>query len=233
MAQDNGVKSISEKFLDTNDVFGLKFNNGFVFLQVEGWEQVKFAPFDSVGDIPGGSQVDFDRLNFDGDDVLYTEKEELKVKHVGIGHTPAKVRRYTNYPEAQNRLRKLANLGAPTAGDDWGYIDGEDSPYANPTDAEELWVVPGTRLDFSFYNPDNEPTRPKLNILMREYNIRALDPTDSSNKGAISKVISPGSPAPIGFAGSPDSQVKFELGNYWGVSPVSRKDAVRQISGGR
>lgn len=214
----SGVQRIDEKFLDTGDVFGLKYNNGYVFLEVMGWTQTKYAPFTGVGEVPANASAGFQRLeNSDGDDILYTSKGKNKVKHVALGHSPATVRRYTNYPESENRLRKISNLNAPRSGDDFGYIDGDDSPYSMPTDAEELFIPPDQHLDFDFFNDDDSPHQVVMNIYMRQYNVRPLDPTNTANHGAVRKVVNPGSPAPIGFVGSPDNQARYDLAEDWGV----------------
>jgi hypothetical protein len=230
MSNNNGVTAIAQKFLDTGDLFALKFNEGFVFLEVTGWEQVKYAPHTQIGEVTADDSSGFQRLEApDGDDILYVEKEKNKVVHAGIGHSPSQVRRYSNYPDSANRLRRVPNLSTPTSGDDFGYVDGDDSPYSNPTDAEELYIPPGTHLDFDFYNDDTDPHEIVVKILMRVYNVRPLDSNKSRNQGAIKKVMSPGSPIPIGFVGTPDNQDTYELGRSWGVEPLTRKEINRRV----
>lgn len=230
----DGVSNISEKFLDSGELFGIKYNQGIVFLEVVGWEQIKYAPYNRLSEATSQQATGFTRLeDADGDDILFVEKENTKVKHVGIGHAPAELRRYTNYPEGETRLRILENIGSPSAGDDWGYVDGEDSPYGSPTDAEELWIPPGVHLDFNFYNTDTEAHTPVLNIKMREYNVRPLDPNNSKDASAIQRAVSPGSPIPIQPAGSPDRQIDFTLRNQWETEPIDRQRAKNITGGGR
>jgi len=221
----SGLREIEQKFLNTGDLFALRFNQGLIFLEVTGWEQNKYAPYNNIGTVGGEDNSGFQRLEQDGDDILYLEKNKLKVLHVGIGHSPAVVRRYTNYPEGENRLRSIPNLSTPRAGDDFGYIDGDESPYNAPTDAEELFIAPGQHLDFDFYNPDTEAHEPILNMKMREYNIRALDPNKQRNKKAIKRVVSPGSPMPIAPVGSMDRQTDYELSEFWKASTITADQA--------
>lgn len=228
---DNGVEQITEKFLGTGDLFTIRFNEGYVFAEVTGWQQVKFAPLSQFSEVAPQDGTGFQRLEFEDDDILFTEKRKKKVKHLAIGHSPSIMRRYSNYPEDEVRLRKIENLGAPNPGDDFGYVDGEDSPYSAPTDAEELWIPPGQHLNFNFYNPDNEPHTPVVSIVMREYNINPLDPNNASARNAIKRIMSPGSPIPIATAGSVDRQVRYNLSEFWGVSPISASRA-RSIGGG-
>lgn len=226
----NDLNTIQEKFLDVGDLFGLEYNEGYVFCEVTGWSQSKFSPHTGVGQVAADSSSGFDRLQDpSGDDILYVEEAEQKVNHVGIGHSPDVIRRYTNFPESEHRLRKIPNLSTPTPGDDFGYVDGGDSPFNEPTDVEELFVPPGVHLDFAFYNNDDEQHRVVVNVMMRTYNIRPLDPNNNSDRNAISRIMSPGAPIPVMPVGSTDNQAGYgNLERYWGVSPVNERKA-RQL----
>lgn len=226
-----GLQPIEEKFLDIGDLFGIRFSDGLVFLEVTGWEQHRYSPHTEIDEVAGQDSSGWTRLEDDDDDILYLGKKEKKVLHAGIGQAPSSFRRYTNYPEGENRLRTIPNLRTARPGRDFGYVDGEDSPYESPTDAEELFITPGTHVDFNFYNADTEPNKPMVNIKMREYNIRALDPSNSSEHNAIRRVVATGSPIPIAPAGSMDRQVDFDLEQYWETRPISFEEA-RNLGGG-
>lgn len=227
-----GLQAIDEKFMNVGDLFGLEFAEGVVFLEVEAWEQYKYDPYNEIGTIEGDDSSGWDRLEDDGDDILHVEKNDKKVLHVAIGQSPSHIRRFTNYPEGENRLRQMPNLGTPRPGESYGYIDGDDSPYEEPTDAEELLIPPGIHLDFNFYNGDTEAHEPILSIKMREYNIRALDPSNEYDLNAIRRIVSPGSPIPIAPVGSMDRQDDFELDEYWETQAMDTDD-VMAIRGGR
>jgi hypothetical protein len=223
---EHGVTKIREKFMDEGSLFGLRFRQGYIFLEVTGWEQVKYEPFNNIGAVDSQSPTGFDRLDdSNGDDILFVEKGQENVIHAGIGMSPGYIRRYTNYPEGQNRLRTMPNLGIPTAGDNYGYIDGTDSPYENPTDAEELMIPPGVHLDFNFYNPDSRQREPVLDILTRVYDVRVLNPDNSKDSNMISRIVSPGSPMPVHPVGSTRNQKRYDLMDSWGVRPISREEA--------
>lgn len=222
---DKGLQPIDQKFLNVGDLFAMEFSQGLVFMEVMGWEQNKYAPYDGVGKVVGQSNSGFQRLEDNGKDILYVEKTKKKVLHAAIGQSPSYFRRYTNYPEGQVRLRSIPNLSTPTSGDDFGYIDGDESPYQRPTDAEELYIPPGVHLDFDFYNADGSEHEPVLNIKLREYNIRPLDPKDPNDKKAIRRIVQTGSPMPIVPAGSMDRQVDYDLIDYWGVRPIQFDEA--------
>jgi hypothetical protein len=222
---DNGETKIDEKFMNEGQLFGLRWSQGMTFLEITGWEEVKVDPLSSVGPIPADSSTSFDRLDYSDDDVLYMDKGEKKVIHASIGMTPGYIRRYTNYPEGEVRLRKFPNLGMPRPGDPFGYVDGSQSPYDAPTDVEELFVPPGVHLDFAFHNPDNTETEPLLNIKTRVYDVRPLDPSDSEDRNHIKRVVTPGSPMPIHPVGSVRRQADYDIRDHWGVRPISREEA--------
>lgn len=229
---EKGLQPIDEKFLDTGDLFGLRFSEGLIFLEVTGWQQNRYSPYNGFDAAPSKSSTGFSRLEDNGDDILYVEKRKKKVLHTAIGHSPSDLRRYTNYPEGEVRLRAIPNLSTPRPGDDYGYIDGNDSPYGEPSDAEELFIPPGNHLDFNFYNPGNEPQTPIVNLKLREYNVRPLNPRNSDDQQAIRRIVSSGSPIPIPPAGGMDRQVDYDLAEFWGVNPISFKKA-RNLGGGR
>ncbi len=221
-----GSTPVAQKFLDTGDLFGLRYSEGIVFCEVDSWEQIKFAPFEFQGEVNPQTNTQFEVIEDDSsDEILFSERRSKMVKHVGIGHKPARLRRYTNYPESEIRLRRINNIGAPSPGDNFGYVDGYDTPYNNPTDAEELVIPPGQSLDFAFYNPTTEAQVPTLNILMRQYRINPLDPSNDSDANAISRVVSPGSPMPIYNVGGVNRHANYDLREHWGVRPISRKRA--------
>lgn len=232
MSNDNQRTYIDEKFHNVGDLFGLRFRGGIVFLEVTGWEEIKYSPHTDFGEVQPGQSTQFERIEDDSnDDILYVEQKEKKLLHGAIGHKPPALRRYTNYPEDENRLRKLQNIGTPSAGDNWGFVDGNDSPYNGPTDIEELYIPPGVHLNFAYFNPKAESEEVKMSIKLRQYNIRPLDPTNNKEANAIRRIVNPGSPMPIANAGSPDSQIRYDLKQHWGTDVISYERA-RGIGGG-
>lgn len=223
MSRSNSQTPIEEKLLGHNDLFALRFAEGLVFFEVDGYEEVQYKPYTGIGKVSAEGSTGWTVLKHNNDEILNVPENEQKVLHVAIGQNSSVVRRYTNYPEAQNRLRKMPNLNSPSPsrGDDFGYVDGDSSPYSNPTDAEELFIPPGQSLDFNFYNPDDREREVSLSIKGRVYDVNVLDPHMEQNKSAVRRVVKPGSAPPIANVGSPDNQANFKHQNEWGVSPVS------------
>ncbi len=226
---------ITEKFLNHRDLFGIEWQGGVTFHEVLGWESAKYKPYKNLEDIESGTDLGgrFTRLEDDaGDDILYVEKGDThSVIHAGIGHRPAVLRRYTFYPENQSKTGKFPNLQAPSPGDEYGYVDGEDSPYEEPTDAQELMMPPGVRASFDFHNPGNDTHYPVLNIKARVYNVRVLDPQSSEDINQIKRIASPGSPAPIFPVGTTRAKAEFTMDRQWSATPISISQA-RDLGGG-
>jgi len=230
---DRGLTHIREKFHDREELFGIRFEQGTVFLQVDAVEHVKFDPYEEVevdgvegAEIDPGSFASFQNLTHDGDDILHIDSQsENAIIHAAIGQYPSELRRYTNYPEAGERLGQMENLSSPrpASGSDYGYIDGRDSPLSFPSSVSEMVIPPNVNLDFAFHNPTNKAIKPILNISTAQYKVTPLDP--SSDKDAIRRIVQPGSPMPIYDAGSRDKQIRYEL--KWGVDPLSETEVNR------
>lgn len=227
---DNGQTVIDEKFLDSGDLFGIKYSNGYVFFRVDMWEELQYKPY-NVGSVAPQSNSGFSRLeDNNGDDILHISKEDEQILHAAIGMAPAHSRRFTNYPESENRLRTFPNLTVPSArsGSDYGFIDGDVSPYENPTDAAELYIPPDVHLDFDFYNPKQDRSiQPRLNIRAREYFVTPIDP--ERNKDEVRRIVSPGSPMPVAPAGTPSNQFRVSS-NQWNVDTISERE-IQQLLG--
>lgn len=226
---------IAKKFLDRNHTFGLEYQEGIVFVSVRGVEDTIFKPFEQLEDIESGTSLDngFQRLNdSNGDDILFVDPGDTETRftiiHTSIGIHPAPIRMFTRYPEGEAKLKGVPNLEIPETGDNYAYVDGRMSPYRNPTDAAELIIPPGQHLSFNFRNPANDDHFPVLSLPMRKYNVEPLDPDGTEDeKREISSAARVGSTRPIYPVGGFSSQVKFNLGDEWGVRPVTVEEARR------
>lgn len=222
---------IEDNFMKRGDLFGLEFNEGYVFFSVESWSFAQYRPYDLLDEISAQGDSGQVRLeDSDSRDITYLSPGVPKVLHVSIGQRPVSLRRYTYFPENADLLHQVPNLTNPSArsGDDYGFVDGSDSPYGEPTDADELVIPPGVHLNHVFYNPNqNKPIKPSLNIRMREYKVQVLDP--KKDKDQIRRIVSPGSPAPIYSVGTIDTQENISA-TKWDADPIPA-DTVEKIRG--
>lgn len=222
-------QKIENKYLDRGDLFALKYSNGLVFFSVEGYSEPRYQPFTNLDRIDPETSLSssFQRLeDAQRDDVLYleTDSSSHRILHVGIGQKPSFIRRYTRYPESGPKMSSFPNLSVPNVGDNTAYVDGDESPYGQPTDARELVIPPGFHLVFNFHNPHPSKTAsPTLDIKTRLYDVDVLNPRGTqSEKQAIRNIIRPGSAPPIYPVGTIDSQEDFNMQGEWAVSPMSR-----------
>lgn len=222
-------EGIEEQFLDRNDLFGLHYREGLVFLEVKSKDITKYKPYSGLEDIEADTNLDggFQRLEEPGtsNDILEVDDTDKDtVIHAAVGHKPWFLRRFTRYPEDSGVMGDITNLQfpRPSDGDTYGYIDGKDSPYDAPSSARELVIPYGPNLSFDFYNPDNSDHEPILNIKMAQYKVRGLVPTNENDKNMIKRSLSPGTPIPIYIVGTPGNRASFnsDMKNVYGVAPI-------------
>lgn len=231
----DGQTLIDEKFLSRRDLFALEFTEGLVFLEVRDWEFLQYRPYDGVDTISAQSSKGETILqDGNGDEIVYMDKGVEKVLHGSIGVYPNTMRMYTRYPEGSKKLGTWPNLNtaSSSSGDDYGFISGEDSPYKTPTDELELFVPPGVEISHEFFNPEDRPREPKLNLRFRKYKINALDWNNDGHKKSIKRILSPGSPMPIAPVGTFDNKYSYDLQDTWGVRPMPRSQAFKIVEGG-
>lgn len=221
------TKTIDNKYLDRGDLFGLEYRDGLVFFSVRGYSEPRYQPYTQLGQIDPQSSLDrsFQRLEDEqGDDIIHLEKDSSsrKILHVGIGQKPAFIRRYTRYPDGGPKMSSFPNTSTPSVGDPSSYVDGDESPYGNPTDARELMIPPGFHLTFNFHNPHpNKTASPTLDIKTRLYEVEPIDPRGSQDeRDAVRRIVRPGGPAPVYPVGTINNRQDYNMNDRWGVNPV-------------
>lgn len=230
-----GDDPIQSRFLDSRDLFALRYEEGLVFMEVEEFENTDYEEFGELEDIESGTNLDdgFQRLeDSNSDDLLHVPPgNENMVMHVGIGISPSVIEMYVAYPEGNRSKGSIPDLSTqPLPGSNFGGIDGDDSPYRKPTVASELIIPPGVFISVDFHNPGDDSHEPVLKFVYRKYKVNVLNPNSSSDKDAVSKIARPGSPAPIFPVGNMIHKENFNMGSEWGVNPIRRK---RAMGGGR
>lgn len=216
-------ESIRKSYLTSRDIFGLKYNEGTVVFEVEEFEDTQYKPFSDIGTLSSSSNSGLTELQEPGenDDILFIPKSKSKiVYHVGIGISPASTRMYVTFPQDQFTRGNIFNLDQRSSqnGDPYGYVNGANSPYNNPTVSTELVIPPDKHPLFEFYNPEDETVEPTLNIQIRKYKVNPLKP--SKHKQTLNRFNQPGSPMPKFSVGTLTSQANFDMQNEWGLRPV-------------
>lgn len=228
------VEPIESRFLNRRDLFALEYRNGIVPLEVQDLEDTRYEAFSNLEDIESGTSRDdgYQRIqDSNNDDLLFVPSDDINtVLHVGFGIAPSVIEAFIAYPEGSRSKGSLPDLSTqPTPGANHGYIDGNDSPYRNPSVKTELVIPPKQRISVDFQNPGDDTHEPLLNFVYRKYKVNTIDPRKNSNE--VRRIVSPGSPAPIFPVGNFEEKADFNI-DEWSVSPRSRSRLMSMVSGG-
>jgi len=229
---------IESRFLDSRDFFALRYQQGLIPLEVDEYEDTKYEEFTNLEDIEGGTSLNngFQRIeDTNSDDLLFVPSDdEDVVMHVGLGIAPSLIEAYVSYPEGTRNMGSIPDLSTtPTPGNNIGGFNGDDSPYNSPTVISEMVIPPKQHIEMNFYNPGDDSHEPMLRFVYRKYRVRTLDVSNSQDRNAISRIVKPGSPAPIFPVGNFDRKADYNMNQEWGISPMTRSELERRIGGGR
>lgn len=196
-----GIRSIRDRFLSPGNLFGLQFNDGIIFGHVLRREPLKYKPL-RVTDESGtvltvAAQAASDEIVIKdprsstktvlgGSDLKPKWGKYPQLLHGSVGVFPNNFQMYVRYPTKAGNLHGVWPTTSPQdagAGDELGNVDGDDSPYHDPTDALELVLVPGADPSFRFFNTRSSATdekadseQPVLNAQFARYGFEILNP---------------------------------------------------------
>lgn len=239
---DVGVKPIIEKFLLPNYLCALEFKEGWVFARVVRRRICQYKPWpliDSAGnavDIAASShqsELRFRDPRNPSNDILYLDTTTNSgypwIMHGSFGIAPKYVYMYVRFPEGGDIPGKFPNIDPikPASGDNVGYINGEVSPYEQPTDFVEIVIPPTKRVAAEYYNKDGERShRPVLNILFAVYWLQILDPDVHGE--LIRKIAARQVPAAFLTVGFGDTPVEIggTIQSDWRAKPLSLDEAL-------
>lgn len=213
-----GIRSIRDRFLSPGNLFGLQFNDGIIFGHVLRREALKYKPLrvtDEAGTVlTVAPQAASDEIVIKdprtsaktvlgGTDLKPKWGRMPQILHGSVGVYPNNFQMYVRYPTKAGNLHGVwptTNAADPGAGDELGNVDGDDSPYHDPTDALELVLVPGADPSFRFFNTRSSATaderadseQPVLNCQFARYGFEFLNPLvrgDSMPSSAVGKAM--------------------------------------------
>lgn len=230
------MEPIESQFLSSRDLIALEYAQGLTFHEIRETERTTYEEFSELEDVESGTNLDngFQRLeDSNNDDVLHVPSEDDKtVMHVGIGIAPSILELFYAYPENRRDTGSFPNISnSPIPGDsgvDFGMIDGDMSPYRQPTARSEIVIPPKQHLQFDVFNPGSDDHEPLLKFEVMKYKVRPLElPRD---KDAIQKAVKSPSPVPIKPIGTFESKADFNLESEWEVEPMTINQARTQIA---
>jgi hypothetical protein len=240
-----------EKFLENNYLFALQFREGFIFGRTLRRRIVNYKPWSLIDS--SGDEVEISANSYQSElrfrdprspenSILYldttTNAGQPWFMHGAFGIKPRQINMYLRMPEGQTIPGKFPNIDPirPASGDDFGYINSENSSYEEPTDWVEVVLPPGVHISAEYFNKDAErKIRPVLNILFAVYWVELFKPETHADlisdiaarkyEGAKASFLT------VGFGDWPES-IGDTLIKDWGVTPMTL-DQARALTGGR
>lgn len=164
------------------------------FFQVAGAVPLRYGPFvphdsegNELGPINPNSGVQYTQLyDTDGDDILRNDESPWRIYHTALGTRQDQVWIYPRIPEGQNGggwAWLSAGDPEPTQGDKFGYVNGYETDFDNPsTKLETVTWQQGVRTkhQYGYYNPnDQEAVNPVLSVKGFAYELRPVVEQDA------------------------------------------------------
>lgn len=233
-----GRTGVLDYFSQEGEVIVTKWDEGYIPVLISNVSRMFFRQYnESLETIGSKSGAGSNRLEYDDKDITYIDEYKKKYYHCMIGVSPSLMRHFVRIPESKGLLQAFENLPVPSRSDDYGYQDGVDSPYDEPTPYLEFFVPPKIHVGHEFYNPDDIAHKPALNIFLSLYEIEVLDFDKHQDiiKHAFEaeQLEAVGSPL-VHTMGARDSPVSFYdygsgMQNEWDTKPAKVKKLLEAI----
>lgn len=173
---------------------------GWVFFKLKNFEDIVFH-YDLFCSLVGGSSstakildktaATWWNLKNENDVDVIREESDNKVIQLFYGIFPPSLRLFRQYPESQTRgkLSKVATLATPTALSH-GYVNGFMSPFEEPTELSQMFILKDMNIQVAWYNPEPSTDwlaasfylKPELNLIMRRFDVKVYDPKKHKDK---------------------------------------------------
>lgn len=180
------LSKIEPKYVKENHLVGLGFyGQGYLFFRCAGVEGIRYEYDElfsttSPGVMTADESKDSARLSSalmgqTIDNVLRISDCD-HLYQVFMGWEPGIVRQYLYYPsETPRRNLDVRGIYSKSA---FGYIEGRESPYAEPSPETELFIPKGLDVGFAWYNPSGASVTVKLNLIIRRLGVDVVRDPD-------------------------------------------------------
>lgn len=190
------------RFLREGNFLGLKFDEGWWFVQVVGKEYNEVKPWilqnqdGERAEIPAQTEgAENDEIqDVNGNNILEPADDQRNlIFQVLYGIAPSRMQVFQRY--GRNRPRAVENYDRPR--DPAAYISGFDSPYDNPSDQSEVFYINSmSPLRLQAFNPMDEPMEARLSI-----HVNKLRYTVITDKSLMKAMLQGQVPASFGMMG--------------------------------
>ena len=159
--------------LKTGHFLGLKFDEGWWFIQVLSTSKLELKPWqlpDNNGnkaEIPAQTAGNFDEIRNENGQLLLEpgEDERSLIFQIFAGVAPSRIQLYPEFGREQN-LGLEQNI---TPGEDEIWADGHTAPYGSMTENGELFYINNmSRLRLTAFNPTDESFPAKASFLINK-----------------------------------------------------------------
>lgn len=233
--------SYDDLFLSENHRVALGFpNHGFVFLRVAARDSFSYmydrvltaAQPSTAGQIGANEFLSaFQLLNALGDSILEVRKEK-HIYHLFYGIAPSALRTYLYVPT--QTARRSPDVETIVTRARWGYIDGFESGFTNPSPRTELFLPFGKNLfGLAIWNPLTVAiTDPLLWFLGYRYDVTVI-----KNASQIQQMLAGNLPVRFATVGGVTDDVSYDPIKTWGVDYVTQdmngQEIANALRGGR
>lgn len=159
---------VEDEFLKEGQFLGLRFFDGWTFFRVLGKEVTNLTPYQlesalttgststSWNDIPVSTTDDRNQL-------APTREHKDQIYQIFYGISPSRAQIYWQYISRQDRGCLVATRAEGGA---VGHVDGEESPYRDPSIRSELFTLYDRSPSFKAYNPTPDTIAVNMNFVV-------------------------------------------------------------------
>lgn len=220
-------------FLQENHRVALGFpNKGFVFLRVAARDAFSYlydrilteAALATPGQVSANEFLSsFVLENVDGDNILEVEVEN-HLYQLFYGISPSALRTYLYMPT--QTARRSPDVETITTRAKWGYIDGFESSFENPSPRTEMFLPPGKNLvAFAIWNPLTLAiTDPMLWFTGYRYDVEVI-----RNAQQVFQMLQGNLPVRYATIGGVQEDVAYDPKRTWDVNFVTPEMNVQQV----
>jgi len=227
----SSAKTIEDLTLLENYLVALNFpDKGIVPFRIETREQLIYNPYtvkysSTVTRFAADTWKDSNKLGHPTDtsiDNLFEVDSKLRLYQLFFGIKGGDIRAYPTYPSGIPR--RSLDIKSISSKADFGYIDGNMSPYNDPKPVSETWVPKDLDIGFAWYNRGSVAQTIVTKWIVNMYGVKIIKDIDLVEK--ILKRKGEGANCRIVTLGGLDPFI-YNTNGVWGVSPI-KLEATRE-----
>jgi len=215
------AKTAEDLTLLENYFLALNFpNEGIVPFRILAREQIVWDPYvvkysNTTTPFPADGWKDSSKIGHPTDtsiDNIFEITDSSHIYQLMYGIRQSDVRAYLTYPEG--KTRRNIDAKSVSAKSDFGYVDGQMSPYDNPKPVSEIWIPKDVSIGFSWYNRSSVSQTIVVKWLLNLYSVEVVHDVD-----VVEKILNRRMECRIATVGGIDS-MRYDISKVWGVEAI-------------